>query len=413
MEDFQPRTPAPLTAAKRRDIARRLAAGESAPAAAGREASPPADDPARRVRDAVAGRVGLVSVSLPNLAYPLWVRAGSCDAAAAIAAVREAGGGLDLPFLPHRIMVIGDAYLAVALAASYPDAGLVSVEPVPDRARLHALNTLPWRRIATIHNPLGVAGTRLAIVTAPETGGERLVPDPNGEIVTLGLGQVLQHFGWSNADLLVIDPAVCPDLANPAIDADLAAFRRIMIRAGTAGGGAGLAARRRPPPESVRPRRRQHRLHPARAGLAAGRGDRVLPRAARRGRGCPAFAALFCRGGVGVRGGAAAAARAGGADTACDRLRRRGYGPADPSRRARDQAGRERGLALRPAGVFRRGRHRVRGRGGGGGRAGRVARTPRSGPALNRDGPSGWSGASRRSSSASLLSARATCAPSS
>ncbi|HQU09969.1 MAG TPA: hypothetical protein PLV07_00175 [Acidiphilium sp.] len=247
MEDFQPRTPAPLTAAKRRDIARRLAAGESAPAAAGREASPPADDPARRVRDAVAGRVGLVSVSLPNLAYPLWVRAGSCDAAAAIAAVREAGGGLDLPFLPHRIMVIGDAYLAVALAASYPDAGLVSVEPVPDRARLHALNTLPWRRIATIHNPLGVAGTRLAIVTAPETGGERLVPDPNGEIVTLGFGQVLQHFGWSNADLLVIDPAVCPDLANPAIDADLAAFRRIMIRAGTAGAGAGLAARLPPP----------------------------------------------------------------------------------------------------------------------------------------------------------------------
>ncbi len=248
MEEFQPRPPVALTAAMRRDIARRLAAGEgNAGAAAAADRRPVAEDAAGLVGAAVAGRIGLVSVALPSLAYPLWIRAGSGDAAAAIAAVREAGGGLDLPFLPHRIMVIGDAYLAVALAASYPDAGLVSVEPVPDRARLHALNTLPWRRIATVHNPVGVAGTRLSVFTDPATGGELLVADPNGEIATLGLGQVLRHFGWQDADLLVIDPAVCPDLANPAIDGDLSAFRRIMVRVGAAGAEIAQADRLAPP----------------------------------------------------------------------------------------------------------------------------------------------------------------------
>ena len=244
-DDFRSHTSAPLPAGTRRDIARRLAGGPTGPddPASGS----PAGDAAASVRAAVAGRIGLVCVAWPGFAHPLWLRAGSGDAEAAITALRDGVAGLDLPFLPHRIMVIGDGYLAVALAAAFPAAAVASIEPVPGRARLHALNTLPWRRISAIHNPVGIAGARLAVMTDPATGAERLVPDPRGDIVTLGFEPVLRHLGWGEADLLIVDPAACPDLANPAIDGVLAAFRRVMIHTGGTTIPSDLIARFPPP----------------------------------------------------------------------------------------------------------------------------------------------------------------------
>jgi hypothetical protein len=229
-DDFCASRSTSLPAELRGRIARRLAGG----ALGTEDPAPgfPVADPAASVREAVAGRIGLVSVAWPGLAHPLWLRAGGGDAEAAIGALRDSVAGLDLPFLPHRIMVIGDGYLAVALAAAFPAATIASIEPAPGRARLHALNTLPWRRIVAIHNPIGIAGARLAVMTDPATGAERLVPDPQGDIVTLGFEPVLRHLGWKEADLLIVDPAVCPDLADPAIDGALAAFRRVMIRTG-------------------------------------------------------------------------------------------------------------------------------------------------------------------------------------
>ena len=199
------------------------------------------------MRAAVAGRIGLVSVAWPGLAHPLWLRAGGGDAEAAIGTIRDGVAGLDLPFLPHRIMVIGDGYLAVALAVAFPAATIASIEPVPEHVRLHALNTLPWRRIAAIHNPVGIAGVRLAVMTDPATGSGRLVPDPQGDIVTLGFESVLRHLGWDGADLLIVEPAACPDLANPAIDGALGAFRRVMIRTGNVPVSTDLATRLTPP----------------------------------------------------------------------------------------------------------------------------------------------------------------------
>lgn len=152
--------------------------------------------------------------------------------------------GLDLPFQPRRIMEIGLPFFAIALVSAFPEAAIASIAPIPGDARLHSLNTLPWRQISGIHHAIGPEGMRLSESTDPETGADRLVPDPQGRLSAVSLDRVFKALGWTEADLLLVDASLCPAFADPAAGDAFTRFRRIVVRASGRGiAEADLAAR--------------------------------------------------------------------------------------------------------------------------------------------------------------------------
>jgi hypothetical protein len=190
------------------------------------------NDPADLVRAACADRVGLVGVTWPGVDRPLWVRAGSRDADDLIAAMAAGLVPVNLGFVPRRIIEIGAGagYRSVALAVTYPGATIASVEPIPVQARLHSLNTLPWRQIIGIRAAIAETVAVFAVTTSAETGHADLVPSANGVVGALSFGGLMQHLGWDATDLVLIDPAACPDLVDERSLTVLTRARAVAIR---------------------------------------------------------------------------------------------------------------------------------------------------------------------------------------
>ncbi|MCW8306436.1 hypothetical protein AruPA_05255 [Acidiphilium sp. PA] len=219
---------APIATAERQAMARAMACLVA-------PGEPAASDPAALVEVACRDRVGLVSVTWPGVAAPLWVRAGTADAGELIGAMRDTAASLALPFAPRRIIEIGAGagYRTVALAVAFTGATIASVEPVPAEARLHALNTLAWRQIIGMRAAIAESVTRFGLGRVAETGRTVLLPSADGPIGGMPLAAVMQQLGWEGVDLLVVDPGAYPDLA----------------RAGTAVARARVVAVRRPGPD--------------------------------------------------------------------------------------------------------------------------------------------------------------------
>ncbi|MCF3945171.1 hypothetical protein AiwAL_08540 [Acidiphilium sp. AL] len=237
---FEPELPtrwlAPLSADTRRHLAR-LLIGEAAdapepePAPALRPEPAPAIDPAAALAAATAGKIGLVSVSWPDLAHPLWLRAGSNDAADCAATMRDFAAQLRIPFAPKRIIELGAGagYRSVALAQAHPDATIASLEAVPALARLHALNTLPWRQIAGARLAVSETARHYAVASHADTGRPALAAMENGPIQAVTLAELYRRLGWDGADVLIADPDFCSGLDSAAIAPALAGIRLIAI----------------------------------------------------------------------------------------------------------------------------------------------------------------------------------------
>ncbi len=181
-------------------------------------AAAPGDERLRRayfdhLAELSACHVGLASAVLPELPFPLHFRCASTDFAA-LRAVFE-GGRYDFAPArpPRRILDLGGygGYGAVFLAARFPTAQILTVEPIATNFRLLLMNTLPCRRIAQVNAAAGrvtgrvrVAGTRegdrgfeLAETTEPGafTMPAYTVPD------------LLRLRGWDQADFVICDIA--------------------------------------------------------------------------------------------------------------------------------------------------------------------------------------------------------------
>lgn len=228
---------APLPADTRRHLAR-LLIGEAAdmpepdpdaePAAA---AAAPSVDPVAALDAATAGKIGLADIVWPGLAHPLWLRAGSNDAADCAAAMRDFATQLRIPFAPKRIIEIGAGagYRSVALAQAHPDATIASLEAVPALARLHALNTLPWRQIVGARLVVSETARHYAVAAHAGTGLPALVAMDNGPLQAVSLAELYRRLGWDGADVLIIDPAFCFGLDSAAIASALARIRLIAL----------------------------------------------------------------------------------------------------------------------------------------------------------------------------------------
>lgn len=210
---------APLPLSTRQHLARQLAG------VATNTPDHPAQSPS-------SDRIGLIATHWPGIPHAIWLRAGSADAADLTDAMQHAIPRLDLDFAPRRVIEIGAGcgYRSVALAHAFPHATIASVEPFPVHARLHALNTLPYRRIIGLRSAITPNPTRFTAITDPETGTPILRPDPQGGIASLSLADLHRLLGWDHVDLLLIDQQICLDLDDPTLTASLATTRRVALR---------------------------------------------------------------------------------------------------------------------------------------------------------------------------------------
>jgi hypothetical protein len=223
---------APIDRATRQALARALAPAWTGDDEAGVMKRRAQADPADVIETGCADRLGLVAVDWPGVPRPLWVRAGTGDAAALRDAMAWEMPAADLGVVPRRIIEIGAGagYLSVALAHAYPGATIASVEPMPAVARLHSLNTLPWRQIIGIRGAIAETASVFGVEMNAETGRAVLVPSESGVVGALPLSGLLGQLGWDAVDFVLIDPPGCPDLADARVLAVLARARAVAIR---------------------------------------------------------------------------------------------------------------------------------------------------------------------------------------
>jgi hypothetical protein len=208
----------PLPPATRDYLADLLDLGDFVPATArpvsvtaGIPAPPP--DAATRLA-AAAGQAGLLAIKLDERPYPLWVRAGTDDAAAALASLSLPAGGVKIPYAPRRILEIGAgaAYRSVALALAHPDADILTTEPDPAFQRAALLNTLPYSNIGCAFLVLSTDTARYGFTgRRGEAGRPALARDDNGPIAATQLKNFLFGRGWNALDTVIITPDAASD----------------------------------------------------------------------------------------------------------------------------------------------------------------------------------------------------------
>jgi FkbM family methyltransferase len=153
--------------------------------------------------------LGLSTIVLPELSYPLYFRAGSSDLANfdQIFGLKELSVPLEQP--PARVLDLGAyvGYAAVYLAHLFPDAEIVCVEPSTSNFRLLTINTAAYSRIQRINAAVWGCSTTLAV------GGHELgdwgahFAAGSGEtpIEAWSVDDILKLARWDRADFVKCD----------------------------------------------------------------------------------------------------------------------------------------------------------------------------------------------------------------
>jgi hypothetical protein len=171
------------------------------------------------IREAVRGQIGLVSVRIPALPHPIWLRAGTGDADACIAALSPETG-LKIPYGARRILDlgIGAGYQTVALAHRFPEADIIAAEADPALHTLALLNTLPYRNIKFRAQVVDMGGGQYAFAGRFAPGGApSLIPQAEAGLAAIALPKLLDEVGWKIFDtaIITLDPATLPILRHP------------------------------------------------------------------------------------------------------------------------------------------------------------------------------------------------------
>lgn len=155
----------------------------------------------------------------PGLPFPYYLREGTTDEFVEADIFGEHAQAIDCDFTPKTIIDAGAniGLRTIQLAARFPEAVILAVEPETDNFSLLLKNTAPyqnvrclqggvWRRDAylRITNPEGAPwGFVVEEVGSPETGGEREIRP--GELRAYSTESLMKQFGWETIDLYKID----------------------------------------------------------------------------------------------------------------------------------------------------------------------------------------------------------------
>jgi FkbM family methyltransferase len=166
-----------------------------------------------RYRDAL-GRInrsslGLATIILPELMYPLYFRCGSSDLANFDQIFGQEEFSLPLRHAPARILDLGAyvGYAAVYLAHRFPAATIVCVEPAVPNFKVLTLNTAPYPRIRRLNGAVWSKAATLA-VSGHELGDWGVhfsaAPGETG-MHAWTVDEILRLSGWDRADLIKCD----------------------------------------------------------------------------------------------------------------------------------------------------------------------------------------------------------------
>jgi hypothetical protein len=163
------------------------------------------------IREAVRGQIGLVSVRIPDLPHPIWLRAGTADVDACLAALSPETG-LKIPYGARRILDLGmgAGYRTVALAHRFPNAEIIAAEADPALRTVALLNTLPYQTIKFLPRVVDLGGADYSFAGRFGPGGApSLTPLADGKLTATPMATLLNEAGWKIFDSAVItlDPA--------------------------------------------------------------------------------------------------------------------------------------------------------------------------------------------------------------
>lgn len=153
--------------------------------------------------------LGLSTIALPELAYPLYFRGGSSDLANFDQIFGLGELSVPLPRPPARILDLGAyaGYAAVYLAHLFPEAEIVCVEPSPANFRLLTLNTSAYPRIRRLNGAVWSTSTRLS-VGGYELGdwGTHFAAGPGAAATQAwSVDDILRAVGWDHVDFVKCD----------------------------------------------------------------------------------------------------------------------------------------------------------------------------------------------------------------
>ena len=153
--------------------------------------------------------LGLSTIVLPEIAYPLYFRGGSSDLANfdQIFGLRELSVPLKQP--PRRMLDLGAyvGYAAVYLAHLFPEAEIVCVEPSPANFNVLTLNTAAYPRIRRLNGAVWSRSTRLAVDghELGDWGTHFHAANGTAGVEAWSVDDILRTVGWAHADLIKCD----------------------------------------------------------------------------------------------------------------------------------------------------------------------------------------------------------------
>ena len=153
--------------------------------------------------------LGISTIVLPALPYPLYFRGGSSDLANfdQIFGLQE----LTVPFKepPARILDLGAyvGYAAVYLRQQHPDAEIFCIEPSPANFKLLTLNTAGYPRIRRLNCAVWGRATQLAVEghELGDWGAHFAAGGGEGATQAWSVDDILRLAGWDHADLIKCD----------------------------------------------------------------------------------------------------------------------------------------------------------------------------------------------------------------
>jgi FkbM family methyltransferase len=152
-----------------------------------------------------------ISVRLPRLAHPLWVRPGSADAATfdEVFVAHE----YDLPlgdFSPRHILDLGAnvGFASVLFATRWPDATILAVEPEARNVVLLKRNTGAYPKISALHAAVWSRPGKVAVANPEDdVNAFQMVEsaDDRPGIAACTIPQLIEQLGCVQLDLLKMD----------------------------------------------------------------------------------------------------------------------------------------------------------------------------------------------------------------
>jgi FkbM family methyltransferase len=153
--------------------------------------------------------LGVSTIVLPELSYPLYFRGGSSDLANfdQIFDLNELSVPLKRP--PARILDLGAyvGYAAVYLAHQFPEAEIVCVEPSTANFRLLTLNTSAYPRIRRLNGAVWSRSTGLAVAghELGDWGTHFSAGSGARDTPAWSVDDILASVGWDRADFIKCD----------------------------------------------------------------------------------------------------------------------------------------------------------------------------------------------------------------